>query len=767
MNLAASFDSLAQKIKSDGGADGLLPYKIIDIINQARDPHTSDLNDMFNGLNQDTMFLVNLNSLSEPANENTTRWLTLTDDGNNGVSVAVSFQDLNDGSKITESKIDTINGEDAFSFLVSLASNTGLDDPCTYKSFGVRLNSLMLVNSIVDPVIVMKFDFGSFGDISKLPPCLDVSFSNGKQEEWCFFIALYSAEEVAYSVEEWNNKTNQMDEDSPYGVFKTIIDVLNGDQDGIITVEDTFQRRRSLKALLPDETPEESEGNIMGFTWFYANSTDDDDGSPELLGGYVVKNDTLIFRYPGFGDTEDTIEMWKKIVEVATKENTTKLLIDIVGNGGGTVDTAYFLALALYPDMKFEDWINFYNFRVSENLDTILSVYPLFSETSELLDSNTKEYVSFLNNNPEIGAKSLKTVSNILKAIDIVLQGIQTRVSLNEKGLKQLQTAASSLAAASTMLSEGDQIDFENSALDVFGDALDLFEAAFTKTSRNNTNLREIIQGGSLVNVTEFYTWSDEEKFENLKKTAVVQNLPFESYVLLSDGLSGSSASIFENNVRSYAKKNAGNVTPAVGVSFGCAGEKETCPLTQYAGGSIADSRYFLGDAYLEAAVYLGLYSMILPFVNDTSKRSIQGNETLVEFKNGVDKLLLALPQPPIGAAQFPEYTVEMYYNNLMSPETLPAEYFNIPPDAYIKFWPKPGSILRGYSVASQESLPELYEKASQFFVMNNDSVEEMEENAPVMNDSVEEMKENSSSILHGNSCMLTTLLSIACLLLL
>lgn len=67
----------------------------------------------------------------------------------------------------------------------------------------------------------------------------------------------------------------------------------------------------------------------------------------------------------------------------------------------------------------------------------------------------------------------------------------------------------------------------------------------------------------------------------------------------------------------------------------------------------------------------------------------------LLENQQAIDDLLLALPQPPMEAAQFPEYAVQMHYSTLTSPDTLPVEYFNIPRDAYIKLWPKPECVIQ------------------------------------------------------------------------
>ena len=57
----------------------------------------------------------------------------------------------------------------------------------------------------------------------------------------------------------------------------------------------------------------------------------------------------------------------------------TKLLIDMNSNSGGVVKTAYFLTLALYPEMDFFDWANLYNVRVSKEFQEILDINALYS----------------------------------------------------------------------------------------------------------------------------------------------------------------------------------------------------------------------------------------------------------------------------------------------------------------------------------------------------------------------------------------------------
>lgn len=198
----------------------------------------------------------------------------------------------------------------------------------------------------------------------------------------------------------------------------------------------------------------------------------------------------------------------------------------------------------------------------------------------------------------------------------------------------------------------------------------------------------------------------------------MIQDLPFESYVLLDNGVSGSSASTFQQGLTAYATKYAGQVTPLTTVSFGCLGEKETCPLTQYAGGMLGGGNGQLSATYLAGPGLFALNQLVY-FLNETKSLNITESETgtLQRFADGFDtEYLQQVPEPGSLMTKSPSYAYNVLYPHIVptSENVVPDEFLNQPPDEYISMWPKPGT----YTVEKgQGSLSALYTEASKFFL--------------------------------------------------
>ncbi len=231
---------------------------------------------------------------------------------------------------------------------------------------------------------------------------------------------------------------------------------------------------------------------------------------------------------------------------------------------------------------------------------------------------------------------------------------------------------------------------------------------------------QQTFQGGSNVSNTGFFNLlSTPQAFLDRGKD-VVYNLPFESYVLLSNSLSGSSASIFEHGVRAYAKKYAGEVTPLTAVPVGCVEEAATCPLTQFSGGN--------GQLNAVYASIPGVFATneIASFLNETGIVQTQGDrDTLERYMNrlGPD-FIEPIPDVPFLQAKPASYAYNILYPHAVptSENVIPMEFLNQPADAVIDVWPRPGSTDAPSNV---DSLPELYQEASKYFMTKGQAAAE------------------------------------------
>lgn len=157
----------------------------------------------------------------------------------------------------------------------------------------------------------------------------------------------------------------------------------------------------------------------------------------------------------------------------------------------------------------------------------------------------------------------------------------------------------------------------------------------------------------------------------------VVYDLPFESYVLLSNGLSGSSASTFEQGVRAYAKKYAGEVTPLTAVSFGCLGEAATCPLTQFSGGQLGGGNGQLNAIYSSIP---GVFAtnQLASILNETGIVQTEGSRAFLEgYINRLGPDFIE----PIPDVPFLQNTPASYAYNVLYPHAVSTSENVIPID--------------------------------------------------------------------------------------
>jgi hypothetical protein len=77
-------------------------------------------------------------------------------------------------------------------------------------------------------------------------------------------------------------------------------------------------------------------------------------------------------------------------------------------------------------------------------------------------------------------------------------------------------------------------------------------------------------------------------------------------------------------------------------------------------------------------------------------------------------KLRASLPAPPALSSELPQFASRpFFYDGIPPNSTIPIEYFNIPADTYIPFWPAPKTT----TFENQASLGHIYDKLLTMFL--------------------------------------------------
>jgi hypothetical protein len=261
------------------------------------------------------------------------------------------------------------------------------------------------------------------GDVSLLPECLNVTFEASAETggvdaadetQWCFFARLNMPGVDNVPTNDFNMSVSYYDEQfaTPGNLYTEFFDKLSiiseafPDVSKIIpdasTVYGGSGPARALK-----QASNAADANCYpeyGGPDVYEESVGEDgwkvtkaECNNVLIAAYKMLDDgVMVFRYPGFSDTVATERAWRNAVNFARENNATKLLFDMIGNGGGFIATQYFMRLALYPSMNYDDWKDNFTERVSPQLLQIMNYIASGSEVVSLVNEYRQDILDVL-----------------------------------------------------------------------------------------------------------------------------------------------------------------------------------------------------------------------------------------------------------------------------------------------------------------------------------------------------------------------------------
>jgi hypothetical protein len=584
------------------------------------------------------------------------------------------------------------------------------------------------------------------GDVSLLPECLNVTFQASAEPggadaadetQWCFFARLNMELIIPggdnVPTNDFNKSVSYYDEQfaTPGNPYTEYFDMLSGIANAFPNVSKIIPNgytvyggsgpARALKQASNDVDinclpgyggPDVYEESVGEDGWKVTKAECDN----VLIAAYKMLDDgVMVFRYPGFRDTVATERAWRNAVNFARENNATKLLFDMIGNGGGLVTTQYFMRLALYPSMDYDDWKDSFAQRISPQLQQIINYIASGSDVISLVNEYRQDLLDALDSD-ELDELFVSTGRVLDEMWDIITNGVigtETEESTWLRVVNETRNEFLRIVDAN-----------EPATLDAFLQFLSTPDGIIT-SQIGQYGTQQLFQGGSNVTNTGFFNlWSTPKDFLEAKKE-VVNDLPFESYVLLSNGLSGSSASVLEEGVRAYAKKYAGEVTPLTAVSFGCLGEAATCPMTQFSGATLGGGNRQLYAVYSSIPGVFATYQ-VASILNENGIVQTEGSRAfLEEYINrlGPD-FIEPIPDVPFLQKEPASYGFATKYPHAVSTSenVIPMEFLNQPADAVIDLWPRPGSTDAPYDGAS---LPELYQEASKYFTTREQAAAE------------------------------------------
>jgi hypothetical protein len=681
VNFAKEFEALRAKIDQNG-ANGMLLYQIQNILTKAKDAHTSGI-----GNNFDELILVSKGNSSD-------RWLSLLKDEDTGDVHVVGYDAKEENSPAY--RLRSINEEEPLGFLKDLTANPAMGSASSFKSPGTRMTSF-LNGMVTVPGQSRYCCAGSLGDISTLPASLNLEFEDGVKDEWIFMVYVgkeYLTMPIGELINVYNTPVAADSGESLYTTFQSM-------------KSNTARRKVPSKASVSDREYDieigNPQSNILQFSIFSERDPQKPDiGTPlPLFSAYTIVNDTMVWKLTTFtypNNNDDLINFWNDMVSVAQEKDISTLIIDISGNGGGAVTNVGTCIQLLFPQAALEDVIASQSTRISDiMLKMGNDVQPMFEEFLDVLVDN------------------INLVEDKLDAIDVAQiiyifengYELSTGVNPTFKPFQDNWLTVDSVQfdkLHDLLLPEDN--DTNSSPEDILKALKDsVRRPSYCINTTCSTLLRN--EGGVETKISDFFKSSayPKQAYDRTKKYAI--RTPFSKYILLSDGVAGSASDRMVSTLRYLSDKYKDPSVITVG--YGGTGQQDEFAMTQFSGG-ISQGGSILGNMYGIYTCYRVLGGILTQIQKvGLAKELGLSQKDISAYQASVKGVLDALPVPPIFSKTLPQYVWAPVYNQNIPPnQTIPQEFWSIPPAKYMPIWPRPG----GTTLFDQTSLQEIYENA-------------------------------------------------------
>lgn len=563
---------------------------------------------------------------------------------------------------ITTKNVKTIDGKDAFQYMVEMADNPQISG--AFKSAGPRINDVAKKLLKHSPLIVEVL--GSSDPVKTFPQEVNFVYSDDTQEKFTPYVGIES-----HSIDITTLTATAQESGTLYSAVKAAINEAE---------LPFFQRSISPPAQqIPPISAE-------GFTVISS------DGN--YIIGYKVTAKYLVLKISSFNILNNAVETmitaWKKILDVAESNNLKKLIIDISSNGGGTITAGYALAQCMFPDASFEDFKNPYNVPFSDSMKVFKDdVLPELDRISKL-NSTAEEFLydSLLND-------SLKM--NLTESIPRAIYALISQIESGPDGRGIINNARDLLAAAEKFLKDSSLDNFReitNEIHALLSDTNPWSETTFSLDEIPSKSPQAANRGGISREFTPDFEMFPRALYDFVKEK--VSKKHFTEYLLVSDGCSGSTANTFSTTVEQISN-NLDNLGASLkSVFYGGTGNKYDGAITQFAGGSVRTPR-LSGD-------YVTLGSLFL-FKNILEGTPYEGNITTVFTLFNESRL-----EAPFYVNKMPAMPAVQVFNKFMGSGAMPLEYVYFPPKEYIK------QFFTRITFDDGSDLPALYDEAAKFF---------------------------------------------------
>ena len=291
-------------------------------------------------------------------------------DENQQIQMVIGFFDNTapEGTPPEVLNVETINGQSVHDFIINLANNPAVSLP--FQSVGGRVNNLISRNA------VFTFMYAVGRPASILPDSFLVTYTDGTSETFvagCFASTInsfYTLETLDDGTAVYNLDRAGAEEliNSPGEQFEAYSNAVREINEVVGTPPGTRRKKRLLQDA--EKQPHQPFPDITGISkasppGLLKNRVLQEDpfpgsGENSLWNGGALTDDVYVFKIQSFSRStpEQMLSTWEAIASSAAENGLTKLMIDLSGNPGGSVTTAYTTLFLLFPEVDIFWFLN-------------------------------------------------------------------------------------------------------------------------------------------------------------------------------------------------------------------------------------------------------------------------------------------------------------------------------------------------------------------------------------------------------------------------
>jgi hypothetical protein len=220
---------------------------------------------------------------------------------------------------------------------------------------------------------------------------------------------------------------------------------------------------------------------------------------------------------------------------------------------------------------------------------------------------------------------------------------------------------------------------------------------------------RTVNRGGVETNITAQMTMFSKDLYDMVQSVALEPNYFFDEYIIVSNGIAGSTTSLFSDQVISFARNRAETNVAQNVISVVYGGTKDFGADDFSLSGHAAA----VGNPQTPGVFRNVIMSMIQPF--------LQSDESLAaEFTAAHSTLYEVSPKPPYFYENINIFNIPIlnYYDKSMGPGAIPEQYIYVHPDHRIQ------QIYTNVVFQQSSDLDDLYTATAKFFSNSSNDTE-------------------------------------------